>query len=499
MYKLFFSIIIFLISFSVLGQNNSENLTKKYFEIAKKNPKQLQIFLYAMPKGGELHDHLGGASMAENMIHYAKEDHLCIDRQTLSAMINPNCSHNNLLQNAEKFPDLYNAIIDAWSMRHFNSGKETAHDHCFAAFFKFWPILTPHSGDILSEMTERAGKQNIQYLEIMVTPDDSATSDLGKKIGWDPNFTQMRVKLLNSGLKNIESTISKKMDNDESTLTSTLLCKTQQAKPGCHVKIRYLYQVLREQAPEQVFAQLLQGFELTQNDSRFVGINMVQAENGTIAMRDYHLHMQMIEFLHHMYPKVHITLHAGESGPAIAPSEALRFHIREAVEIAHAKRIGHGLDISYENNATQLLKEMSKKHILVEMTPSTEAILGFEPKEYPLPLYLSHGVPIAISTDDEGLMRTNLTKQFEQITSRYNLSYSTLKNLVRNSIRYSFVSGNSLWVDYQYHQVVRACKKDHFGSSAISATCQAYLDANEKARLQWELENRFIKFENRFS
>lgn len=492
------SIFLLIVSLSAIAQTNSEMQTEKYFQTIKNNPKQLHAFLYAMPKGGELHDHLGGASMAENMLRYAKGDGLCIDRQTLSAVENPNCTADNLLDNVTKKSDFYNAIIDAWSMRDFHSGKETAHVHCFAAFFKFWPILKPHSGEILAEMAERAGEQNIQYLEIMVTPDDTATSQLGTQLGWNADFTKMREKLLHGGLNNIGVNISKKIDSDEAKLNTTLYCQSQRKKPGCQVKIRYLYQVLREQAPEQVFAQLLQGFELANNDARFVGINMVQAENGSIAMRDYHLHMQMIQYLHQMYPQTHITLHAGESGPKVAPAEALRFHIREAVEIAHAERIGHGLDITYEDNADKLLTEMKDKHILVETTSSTELILGFDPKELPFPLYLKRGVPVAISTDDEGLFRTNLTEQFEQVTSSYDLSYPTLKTLVRNSILYNFSSGHSLWSDDNYHHVIPSCAKDHFDSSSISNTCQAFLNANEKARLQWELERRFEKFEKVF-
>ena len=58
--------------------------------------------------------------------------------------------------------------------------------------------------------------------------------------------------------------------------------------------VRYIYEALREQPPAQVFAQLLAGFELASKDPRFVGINLVQPEDGYISMRDYHLQMKMI-------------------------------------------------------------------------------------------------------------------------------------------------------------------------------------------------------------
>ena len=91
------------------------------------------------------------------------------------------------------------------------------------------------------------------------------------------------------------------------------------------------------------------------------GINFVMPEDGFVSMRDYTLHMKMVEYLHAVYPKVHITLHAGELAPGLVPPEGLRFHIRQAVEMGHAERIGHGVDVMYEDDAPALLKEMARE------------------------------------------------------------------------------------------------------------------------------------------
>ena len=57
-------------------------------------------------------------------------------------------------------------------------------------------------------------------------------------------------------------------------------CGTPQAANACRVEVRYIYQVVRGFAPEQVFAQTLLGFETVQqsideNDDGFVGLNFV--------------------------------------------------------------------------------------------------------------------------------------------------------------------------------------------------------------------------------
>ena len=88
-------------------------------------------------------------------------------------------------------------------------------------------------------------------------------------------------------------------------------------------------------------------------------------------MRDYTLQMKMLDYLHSVYPKVHISLHAGELAPGLVPPEGLRFHIRQAVELGHAERIGHGVDVMYEDDAPGLLKEMAQKHVMVEINLSS--------------------------------------------------------------------------------------------------------------------------------
>ena len=134
--------------------------------------------------------------------------------------------------------------------------------------------------------------------------------------------------------------------------------------------------MLRGFPPQQVFAQTLLGFEVATADPDVVGINFVMPEDGEISMRDYHLQMQMLDYLHSVYPKVHISLHAGELAPGLVPPEGLRFHIREAVELGHAERIGHGVDVLYEDHPFDLLKEMAARHVDVEINlTSNDGIL----------------------------------------------------------------------------------------------------------------------------
>ena len=134
-----------------------------------------------------------------------------------------------------------------------------------------------------------------------------------------------------------------------------------------------------------------------------------------------------------------ITLHAGELTDGLVPPETLRFHIRESVRIAHASRIGHGVDVMHEDEALALLREMAARQVLVEIAlTSNDAILGVRGKQHPLRTYLKYGVPVALVTDDAGVARSSLTLEFRKAVEEQGLDYLTLKRMVRNSIEFTF-------------------------------------------------------------
>jgi adenosine deaminase len=192
---------------------------------------------------------------------------------------------------------------------------------------------------------------------------------------------------------------------------------------------------------------------------------------------------------------VGVTLHAGELTLGLVPPDDLRFHIREAVEVAKARRIGHGVDLAYERDALQLLAEMKRRNVLVEIClTSNDVILGVKGPQHPLPSYLQAGVPVTLVTDDEGVSRIDLTNEYLRAAETYGLGYRQLKQFSRNSLTYSFLAGDSLWRSAGDAQPVAACTGAR-PDQPPPPSCQSFLDASEKARVQWELERAFHTFE----
>jgi adenosine deaminase len=498
--------VLIVITLSVfLAAQTPEQKTARYLDSVRNQPSLLLAFLHNMPKGGDLHNHLTGAIYAEDYVDFAASDNLCVDRTTSRLLAPPcdSCEHYTpkpAIRCAYDDHILYNEIVDAWSMRNWRAGEESGHDHFFATFDKFSLTAHSHVADGVASVINRAAKERVQYVEFMHTADGNAAAQLGMKVGWDDEYSKMRERLLSGGLKEIATATSQTLAEDNAKVRADLKCDTPQPEPGCNVNVRYLYQALRGLPHEAVFAQILLGFELASSDPRFVGLNLVMPEDWYVPIHDFNEHMAMLDYLHGVYPKVHIALHAGELAESLVKPEDLSLHIRSSVERGHAERIGHGVDIMLERDPLGLMKEMAAKNVLVEINlTSNDQILGITGDEHPLPVYMKYGVPVAISTDDEGVARSDMTHEYLRAVEGYHLPYTELKRMTRQSLEHSFLPGQSLWAEARASfRPVSACASDTLGNEKPSTGCAKFLDANEHAREQWKLEAAFAEFETKY-
>jgi adenosine deaminase len=497
----------------------AERRTARVYEAnLQQGPEALRAFLADFPKGADLHVHLSGAVYAETFIRDAGEDGLCVDPVALSfakppcigKLVPAQALSGNITPASQA---LYDKLVDAFSVRSYapTPGGWSEHDQFFATFARFGGLSRSHMGEWVDEVAARSAAENQQYLELMDTPPFDHAAQSAHALGWnaqlaaaDPKaFAQSRQQLLDHGLRDEVAADRKEALDAEAERRQIEHCGNPVAAPACAVEIRYLYQVLRGYPPEQVFAQALLGFEtvaasMNAHDRTWVGINFVMPEDGFISMRDYTLQMKMLDYLHSVYPQVHISLHAGELTEGLVPPEGLRFHIRQAVELGHAERIGHGVDVMDEDNARELLKELADRHIMIEINlSSNEGILGVSGDRHPFPIYRDAHVPVALSTDDEGVSRIDLTHEYVRAALDYNLTYRDLKELARTGMEHSFLPGESLWErPDDYSEVVAPCRADFTGE--IPTPCADFLRRSEKAAAQWELERRFTVFEARF-
>ena len=124
------------------------------------------------------------------------------------------------------------------------------------------------------------------------------------------------------------------------------------------------------------------------------------------------------------------TIHAGEAdGPD---------SVKTAIEFG-TKRIGHGVRSYEDPSVVELIK---KEGVTLEMCPTsnrqTHAVEDMS--KYPFMDYLNQGVKVTLNTDDMGIERTTLAKEFRYMEKNFNLTYAQEKTILLNSINAAFTS-----------------------------------------------------------
>ncbi len=466
----------------------------EHFKKIQSQADTLYAFLKEMPKGGELHYHYDGAVYAETMLHLATQSNLCVHTTSLNAQACAQPPTNQFsIADILSQPPLRTQLIRDWSMQDFKPQTQSAHDHFFAVFPKVGAFYSELKGQLLAEILKKAADQHEQYMEIIAFGLGSG-DDYAPLIQAEADLDKKRMILLRNPL--FQQSVQQIVKNSHTFLPqahTVLGCDKNPDQTACRITVNFQFYVRRVTSLDAVFAQALAGFMAADQSKTIVGINLVDIEDHAVAQQDYNAHMRIFEMLHRHYPKVHIALHAGELYPKSVAPHQVTAPIRDAILIGHAERIGHGLDIQDEPNPSALAAMMVKKDIAVEINlSSNRLIFGVKDKQHPLAYYLKHHVPVVLSTDDEGILRTDLTHEYREAAMRHHLDYATLRQINRNTLTYGFIQGRSLWENPQQAIRVKACE------SLTSPSCHAFIQQNPKAKLQWNLEQDLAKFEKRW-
>ncbi len=464
------------------------------FDKAAQNPTDLRMFLHRMPKGGDLHDHLGGNVYAEDFLRWAAADGLCAKETEL---VPPPCESGQAIASIiDHQPLAYARLVDAFSTRGWLAGvgqdTVSGHDQFFSTFDKFAPAARDHTGDALVLTRRVAAGDRLSYLELDHNPralDDYVMAT--GAVSLDEAGLAARYALELPAIGAVVTTGIAEIAADEAAAERQLNCAGADPEPACRVSLHYIAYALRAMSPAAVFRQLMLGFALVQQDPRYVAVNIVQPEDWAVPLRDYDLHMAMFRFLEGKYPGVHRSLHAGELTLGQVPPQDLRDHIAKAIAIGGAQRIGHGTDIAFEEDAGETMARMARDSIAVEISlSSNDVILGVKGAASPLQLYRRFGVPVVLSSDDQGVLRSDMTNEYLRASRDQGLRYEDLKAAARASLEYSFMPGSSLWVSHRLGSAAAAC-----GQSFVAADCRRFAAHNEKARTQIALERQFAVFE----
>jgi len=458
-YANFFLLIFLVFTFEIRAQTHINRLDSLFNKI-KHSELALRIFFSEMPKGGDLHHHYSGSIYAEQYIEKAR---------SLNAWINPVSLEISfeLLDKSErdgwkKFKSYENQIgfyllqqnlLKHWSVKDYaRSDGITSYDDFFNTFDHFGSSKDKmKDGSGLIWLKNLAISQKVSYLETML---EIIPCGKNLKIAETFNDSLLYYYQINdsSSLINLFNTLKTIiLNNENKQCIQEYLGKLREEHERLKLDdslftIRYLTYMIRVLPPVQVFTQMLLSYEAAQKDTLLVGVNMVAPEHNPISIRDYQLHMRMFKYCAQHWPSVSLSLHAGELSKGMVSPENLNFHIQEAVEIAGAKRIGHGTALAFEKNSLALLGKMKEKNTVLEINfNSNQFILNSTAQNHPFELYHKAKIPLVICTDDAAVLRTDHNSEYIQIALKYPyLSYADFKEFAFNSIKYSFIKGTKV-------------------------------------------------------
>ncbi len=392
---------------------------------ATATPAELYTFLYAMPKGGDLHNHLTGAVRSEwywdaalaqesrGYVYYTKVridncapygSNMFGTRPYLLLFKNLQASDYQQLDACQKgeykrLQDLDAKEKQAWLASIRLDESYEGRDEFFNAIWERINdlLLNPHViAHILVRNMQAFGREGMVYLETQQGVES------GRKPDGSPLSNDEFADVLRQALASPEA----RATGVEVRLQNALLRFT----PVAEQRLRELYAVTDR------YRDL------------FVGVNMVGREDND---KGYPLRfLPVLRELRHRYPDINLSIHAGEV-------DEPNSHIRDTLLLG-AQRIGHGVNLISDPDT---MLRMRNGPWLVEINLISNLLLEYvsDYAQHPFPEYLRTGIPVALSTDDRGMWDSNLTDEFYVAVREFNLSWEEILTLSRNSLKYSFL------------------------------------------------------------
>ena len=142
---------------------------------------------------------------------------------------------------------------------------------------------------------------------------------------------------------------------------------------------------------------------------------------------------------------LHLTIHAGEWGPAA--------NIRDALENLGAERIGHGVRVMEDESIVALAKERGVAFEVCVTSNYQSGVVRSLP-EHPLPGMMAAGLNVTVNTDDPSVSRITLSHEYQHVCDDLKVPFDTLKQCVIKAAEASFLD------DGEKTKLVASLKKE---------------------------------------
>ncbi len=201
-----------------------------------------------------------------------------------------------------------------------------------------------------------------------------------------------------------------------------------QREVGLIIRVNYSFD--RTQTPEDLFEQAKKILEMPRN-KYLVGIDFLDNEEENPAFeKGQLLYGAFLKAKISKTSDLHLTMHAGELGDIRNPRDAI---------ILGSERLGHGVNLMEDAIALEYASQ-NKIPVEINLVSNLRLTKINNLKEHPFLNYLRLGLPVSLSTDDEGIFDTDIKNECVMVIKETDISYDEFKQMSYNSIEYSFAT-----------------------------------------------------------
>ena len=201
-----------------------------------------------------------------------------------------------------------------------------------------------------------------------------------------------------------------------------VVSSAQDASREFGILVKLIVSVNRHESPE--LAEQVAWLAVEHLDTGIVGLDLAGNEAEFSSRPFYGL------FKEARQAGLHITIHAGEWGPAA--------NVREALEALGAERIGHGVRILEDDSIIDLARERATPfEVCVTSNYQTGVVPMADP--HPLSRMMACGLNVTVNTDDPSISRITLSHEYHVVCDELGLSDKDLKGCVLAAANAAFL------------------------------------------------------------
>jgi len=374
---------------------------------AAASPQELYAFLFALPKGGDLHHH-NGLSIHADVWYRAATSPRTLARNSFYTLTD--------FRNCPGFPD---------STPRFSTIQKASWNElspCARSQFQPLQDLSPENKTawISSLILDKPGESRDEFFERIVP----RLGDLNRDPYVLADAMVENLRLFGAeGVRYIESQWVP-AGEEANRIVRERLRQPDVVKSGVELRFQDVVIRYRPDAEQQLEA----AYEwVSKHRDTWVGINMAGREDND---KGYALRfLPTYRKLRRTYSDIPLSIHAGEKD---SPGHEVRDTL-----LLGATRIGHGVNLITDPD-TMLL--MRNGRYLVEINLVSNKLLDYVPDTslHPFPEYLRFGIPVCLNTDDRGSWDSNMTDEYYTAVTNFHLTWNEIRQLGRNSLEYSF-------------------------------------------------------------